>query len=413
MNIRRARNLRPEEIIVITGSGAICPLGNSVGEIRSCLVGGKPVEDIQAGPAAYYALYHNALRTWKTPELKTDIQPQLAKSMGKHLSLLLLSAEDAFEMAGLAASGLKAEDIGFFAGMGMVDYHVDDLIPAVLKSISGDGGLDYEKFFSSAFQEIYPLWPLAMLNNVAFCQVAIHLGLRGENCVFTPHADAGSQAVAEGVKILREGKARAVLAGAVSEEVSPLSLARAELNGLSGPPVFLGECGASLVLEPLAFADQRGARPLAAITGFGFASEGGTGGGPTSRAVVSSMKTAISEAGLAPEDIDIVIAGSVGVSEARACEEAAADFFGARMPVCLFPGRVFGETFAAGPILNAIIGVLIFESSTVPKMLMPTLSGAGRNGSGVVLPAAAERALIMATSYEGRCASFVIEKPGQ
>ncbi len=410
MNIRRAKNLRPEEIIVITGSGAVCPLGNSTEEIRNCLFGGQPYRNGRSDPSENDALYRDALQTWKIPELKTDIQPQLAKSMGKHLALLLLSAEEVFETAGLAATGLQPGELGFFAGMGMVDYHVDDLIPAVVKSVSTSGELDYEKFFSSAFQEIYPLWPLAMLNNVAFCQVAIHLGLRGENCVFTPHGDAGVQAVAEGVKILREGKAGAVLAGGVSEEVSPLSRARAQLNGFCGPSVFLGECGAALSLETLASAEQRGARCLAAITGFGFASERGAGDGPSAHAVASGMRTAISEAGLEPADIDIVISGSVGVYETRACEEAAKGLFGAAMPPCLYPGLVFGETFAAGPVLNAIIGVLIFESSTVPGIFTRTVSGADR-GKDTKPHAAPRRALIVATSYEGRSASFVIERP--
>ena len=81
--------------------------------------------------------------------------------------------------------------MGFFAGMGTVDYHLEDLLPAVAKSLSQSGDLDYDRFFSAGYQEIYPLWPLGMLNNVAFCQAAIHFGLRGENAVFSPHGDAG------------------------------------------------------------------------------------------------------------------------------------------------------------------------------------------------------------------------------
>ena len=95
----------------------------------------------------------------------------------------------------------------------------------------------------------------------------------------------GSRAVAEAVKVLGEGKAKVALAGGVSEEVSLLSLARARLKGLIGPPltapgdpalrgtatgISLGECGAMLVLEPLAGAIARAANILARVIGFGF-----------------------------------------------------------------------------------------------------------------------------------------------
>lgn len=406
MNTRRAKNLRGKETVVITGTGAVCPFGNSTMEIWNFLAGGNPSQEFLSADSKK-PFYPELLRTWKAPALKTEIQPQLARSMGKHLMLLLLSAEESHAMSCLGGSGLKGEDIGFFAGMGMVDYHVDDLIPAVLKSCSTEGELDYGKFFSGGFQEIYPLWPLAMLNNVAFCQVAIHLKLHGENCVFTPHADAGVQAISESVKVLREGKAAAVLVGGVSEEVSPLSLARAELNGLTGSPVFLGECGATLALETLALAEKRHIRPLAAIAGFGFAC-GGDGRSPTSRTIYSSMNRAVSAAGLEPGDIDLVIAGAVGLPETRACNAAAMDFFGGRIPVWLSPGHVFGEIFAASPILNTIIGTLIFESSKLPEVLLPAEVGNSENGSKLSL--APEKVLIIATSYEGRCAAFVLEK---
>ena len=221
--------------IVITGLGAVCSLGNSVREICLGLTSGKSgfreIVGLDAGGFGCLAAQVKNL-----PALKTDIHPQLARSMGTHLSLLLISMEEALGNAAIAPDMFDPGDFGFFAGMGMVDYHIEDLLSSVLKSLSHNGDLDYDRFFSTGYQEIYPLWPLGMLNNVAFCQAAIHFGLQGENCVFSPHGDAGIQAVAEAVKVLGEGKAKVALAGGVGEEVSPLSLARAKLKGLIGPP---------------------------------------------------------------------------------------------------------------------------------------------------------------------------------
>ncbi len=109
-----------------------------------------------------------------------------------------------FSSRGLENASIPREEIGFFAGMGMVDYEVDDLLPAVLKSLNATGDLDYSAFYSKGYTEIYPLWPLSMLNNISFCQVATSLDLQGENTVFSPHADSGAMAVAEGMKALRD-----------------------------------------------------------------------------------------------------------------------------------------------------------------------------------------------------------------
>src|SRR5208337_3552532 len=267
--------------IVITRLGAVCSLGNSVQEICLGLTSGKSgLREIVDFDASGFGCL--AAQVKNIPAIKTDIHPQLARSMGTHLSLLLISMEEALGHAAIVPDMFDPRDFGFFAGMGMVDYHIEDLLSSVLKSLSQSGDLDYDRFFSTGYQEIYPLWPLGMLNNVAFCQAAIHFGLQGENCVFSPHGDAGIQAVAEAVKVLGEGKAKVALAGGVGEEVSPLSLARARLKGLIGPPggkqgaqsapagIVLGECGAMLVLESLSGAAERGADILAGVIGFGF-----------------------------------------------------------------------------------------------------------------------------------------------
>ena len=87
-------------------------------------------------------------------------------------------AHDAFSNAGLAKTSIPREEIGFFAGMGMVDYDMEDLLPAVLESLDAEGKLDCSAFYVKGYTEIYPLWPLSMLNNISFCQVATRDNLR-------------------------------------------------------------------------------------------------------------------------------------------------------------------------------------------------------------------------------------------
>ena len=399
--------------VVITGLGAVCSLGNSLREI--CLglstgesgIGGTP--DLEAG-----AFGCPAARVNDPPVIKTDIHPLLAKTMGKHLTLLLASTGQALTDAGIGPGDFIPEDMGFFAGMGMVDYHLEDLLPAVVKSLGQNGDLDYDRFFSAGYREIYPLWPLGMLNNVAFCQAAIHFGLRGENSVFTPHGDAGIRAVAEAVRVLGEGQAKVALAGGVSEEISLLSLARARLKGLVGPrqgtsensraqgaSVFLGECGAMLVLETPGNAAARSAGVLARIVGFGFSCHRDQKTGPASTAAIRhAMERALDDAGIGPEKIDVVILGGCGQNESQAVEKT----FGVRLPVVVSTAGIFGETFAAGPILNAALGLKISHWAELPQdiYLLGDRAPADIPKTALIL--------VNGISYEGMSSSMIIEK---
>ena len=406
--------------VVITGLGAVCSLGNSVREISLGLSSGKSgISEITDFDAS--GLGWRAAQVKNSPAIKTDIHPHLAKTMGKHLSLLVISTEQAIGDAGIGPAKFDPEDIAFFAGMGTVDYHLEDLLPAVVKSLGQSGDLDYDRFFSAGYREIYPLWPLGMLNNVAFCQAAIHFGLRGENAVFTAHGDAGIKAVAEAVKVLGEGKAKVALAGGVSEEISPSSLARARLKGLLGPPeglsgdpmaqgsatgVFLGECGAMLVLEPLVDAIARGANVLAKVIGFGFSCRRDVKSGfASSQAICTAMEGALFQAGLGPEQIDVIMLG--GCSRAEA--EAVGETFGAgtKAPMAVSTAKAIGETFAAGPILNTAIGLKISDWAGLPRSICICLS---RGGGSPMTRSKSARLLVNGISYEGMCSSMIIEK---
>ncbi len=402
--------------IVITGLGAVCSLGNSVQDICLGLASGKSgLREIVGFDAGGFDCL--AAQVKDLPAIKTDIHPQLARSMGTHLSLLLISMEEALGHAAIVPDMFDPGDFGFFAGMGMVDYHVEDLVSSVLKSLRQSGDLDYDRFFSTGYQEIYPLWPLGMLNNVAFCQAAIHFGLQGENCVFSPHGDAGIQAVAEAVKVLEEGKAKVALAGGVSEEVSPLSLARAKLKGLIGPPdakrgaksaerapagIGLGECGAMLVLEPLPGAIERGANILARVMGFGFSCQREDKGNFASRqAMCSAMEGALSQAQVRPDQIGLVMLGSYRQNEIEAVREIFGT--GGEAPIAVSSEAALGEMLAAGPILNTAIGLSIPDLSTLTRDIW-------QGGASPGVLSSSSLVLVNGLSYEGGCASMIIGK---
>ncbi len=412
--------LRPlldrKDPVVMTGAGMVSALGLSVAETWKALLGGacgiRPIEGFDAGGFPCRA----AAQTRLDPE-QDDLYPRWPRLAGLHSQLLLRAAREAVSQARLDHAAIPGDEIGFFVGMGMVDYHVDDLLPSVQSSLGGEGALDPDRFYSSGYREIHPLWPLSMLNNIGFCLVASQWDIRGENTIFSPHADSGAQALIEGVRALHERKARVVLAGGVGEPVSPHSLARARLLGILPDEVrtVLGEgCGIA-ALELRSHAVARGASYPAMISGYGFAFES-EGEGPTASAIARAMRDALHSADRAPEAIDVVIAHGDGTAQGDRNEmDAIRQMFAA----CLNRIRVYGSKgalghlLAAAPAVDLLIGAEMIREGIIPPAL-PLADEAGDLGLPYIrrepTRARVEKVLVNCRNQEGQCVSLLLEK---
>jgi 3-oxoacyl-[acyl-carrier-protein] synthase II len=430
--------LNREDPVVITGGGLVSAIGLSAMETWKALLEGacgiRPIEGFDATGFPCPPL--RAAQTRIDPE-QDDLYPRWPRLTGLHTHLLSRATREAIAQARLDRASLPGDAIGFFVGMGMVDYRVDDLLPSVqssLASLGGEGALDLERFYSGAYREIHPLWPLSMLNNISFCLVASQWDIRGENTVFSPHADSGAQALIEGVRTLHERKARVVLAGGVGEPVSPLSLARALLLGMLAPAAedelapcrpfsterggtVLGEGCGMAALELRSHADARGASYPAMISGYGFAFETERGGeGPTASAIARAMRETLRCADLAPEAIDVVIAHGDGTVRGDRNEmDAIRQMFAA----CLNRIRVYGSKgalghlLAAAPAVDLLIGAEMIREGIIPPAL-PLADEAGDLG----LPhirreptrARIDKVLVNCRNQEGQCVSLLLEK---
>ena len=417
--------------VVITGAGIICSLGNGREEVWTALLSGKTgIRSIEGFDVSGFECTSAAQVKDLNPR-DLGIHPRDSRIMDTHSYMLMKCARDAFSQAGLDKASLPKEDIGFFAGMGMVDYKAEDLLPSVLKSLNSSGSLNYDMFYTDGYREIYPLWPLSMLNNISFCQVAISLGMRGENTVFSPHADSGAQAIAEGMQTLLEGRTQAVLSGGVSEKISPFSLARGLLSSILNTSNDLTEpacrpfaadrngtvpgegCGV-LTLESSQSAVERGVHCLASVTGYGFAFESdGKFSGPSAHALGNAMHGAINSAGLKPSDIDLIIAHGDGTmsgdkNEIHAIHEIFAD--------CIDKVNVFsskgalGHLLAGAPAVDIILGISMLESGIVlPTITSSPDSSILFNLVRKPLIMNLQKILINCQSCEGQAASIIIE----
>ncbi|MBF0539051.1 MAG: hypothetical protein HQL03_12460 [Nitrospirae bacterium] len=415
---------RAQEMAVLTAAGVVSALGNSATEVWEALLTARTdIASIEGFDASTFAC-NTAAEVRRLEVQPLGINPKDIRIMNTHSLMLMKCAIEAYEVGGL--NGFPPEMIGFYAGLGMVDYEVSQILPAVVKSLKPEGNVNDNAFYINGYREIYPLWPLSMLNNIALSQAAIRLQIKGENVVFSPHADSGAQALIEGVRAVVDGKAMAVVAGGVSEKVNPLSIARGiNMGYLSGNALspfgagrsgtILGEGAAMFVIERLSTALDRGLLPLVGFYGWGGAFQCGDDlSGPTAEAISAAMTAALRRAELAPEDIDVVIAHGDGTRAADGNESKAinAVFSESLSDLKVYASKgALGHLLAAAPAIDTFIASCILRDGIIPPTLNATpVDDEVRFDLVVDKPSAvqARRIMINAHSCEGQAVSIIV-----
>lgn len=424
------------EIVAITGLGVLTALGESLSSLWDALIAGRSgIGPISSFNAADFICNQAALVVEPSPD-NLGVSPRESRVMTLPPLILLQTGQTACLHSCLKETGFPSDRIAFFAAMGMIDPHYNDLKSAIFKSgvsfppsetttPKPSPTVDYQRFLGGAYQEIYPLWPLAMLNNVGFCLAANQLGITGENAVFSADADAGVMALAEAVESLRFQRADIALVGGAGEKLLPMHLARMQLLyelsplgtchpfALSRTGTVPGEGGAVLVLEPIRQAQARGVKPLAIITGWGFG-----GGLDRIDAQEQAMRTAMERAGCSTEDISLLMPHGDGTPHGDEDElTAVARVFKSRQaPLPIYATKAsIGHLRAGAAIVDALVATLILQQRTLPPMTEPP-----DNTKGVVwktaeaggLPFEGLRVLINAQGRAGSCASFILERGG-
>ena len=175
-----------------------------------------------------------------------------------------------------------------------------------------------------------------------------------------------------------------------------------------------------LSLELQSSADARGADYGSSISGYGFAFDFDKDeAAPSVNAIAHSMRQAVEAANLKPEDIDLIIThGDVAGAGNKNEIEAIHDVFAS----CLDKIKGFstkgaiGHLLAAAPVVDTIVGIQILEQGVIPATIKGPGSVEAEDNTrfhvitGEPLTADVRRILINCRSYEGQCASLVLEK---
>ena len=295
--------------VVVTGMGAITPIGNTVEEfwnsIKAGIVG---IGEITKFDTTDYKVKLAA--EVKNFVAKERMDFKAAKRMEPFSQYAVAAAKEAFQDAGI---NMEEEDpfrIGVIVGSGIGSLQVAER--------------EYEKILTKGPSRVNPLMVPLMISNMAAGNIAIYLGLKGKCTSVTTACATGTHSIGDALRAIQYGDADVMLAGGTESAICSLAVSgftnltalttstdpkRASIPFDKDRSGFvIGEGAGVVVLEELEHAKKRGAKIYAEIAGYGATcdayhitapAEDGTG-------AAKAMELAITDANMTPEDVDYI-----------------------------------------------------------------------------------------------------------
>jgi 3-oxoacyl-[acyl-carrier-protein] synthase II len=293
--------------VVITGMGAITPLGNDVPTTWAALVAGKSGVGLVT---QFDASEFPARIAGEVKEFDADATfgRREARRMDRYTQFALVAADQAIKDAGLSITANNAPRVGVVIGSGVGG------ITSLLEQA--------EVLRTRGPRRVSPFLIPMMLQDTAPGQVAINFGLKGPNFAVISACATGASAIGEAAEVIRRGSADVMLAGGAEAGIVPIAFAgfcimqavstrNDEPQRASRPfdatrdGFVIAEGGGVVVLERETHARARGARIYAEVAGYGATADAYhiTAPDETGDGAARAMQIALDTAGLAPEQI--------------------------------------------------------------------------------------------------------------
>jgi 3-oxoacyl-[acyl-carrier-protein] synthase II len=302
--------------VVITGMGAVSPLGNDVETSWSAAIEGMS----GVGPITRFD--SSQFETRIAGEIKNFnpeeyIQAKEIRRMDRFIHYAIAVCKQAACQAGLEITEDNANDIGVVIGSGIGG--IETLTDAVLTIHQRGPG------------KVSPFTIPMLLTDLAAGQVSIQMGMKGTNFAVVSACSSSAHAIGEAVEIIKRGQAKAMFAGGSEATVCPVGIATfgsmRALSTRNDEPqkasrpfdklrdgFVLAEGAAAVLLEDLEFARARGAKILAEVVGYGSTADASHVTAPAEggEGAARAMTMALDYAGLEPKDIDYINAHGTG-----------------------------------------------------------------------------------------------------
>jgi len=295
--------------VVVTGMGAITPLGNDVSSFWKGIKEGKNGID-------FITLFDAERSKVKIAAEVKDFKPENyidkkeARRMDRYGQLAMAAAKEAVEDSGLDLESINKERFGVLIGSGIGGLST---IEKEVKNILEKGPNRVSPFFI----------PMA-ISNMAAGNVAIKYGAKGVCTSVVTACATGTNAIGDAMKIIQQGIADVMIAGGSEGSITELAVAGfANMTALttSNDPnnasipfdakrsgFVIGEGAGILILESLEHAQKRGARIYAELVGYGSTCDAYNmvQPAPEGEGGARAMKLAIEDAGIKPEEISYI-----------------------------------------------------------------------------------------------------------
>ncbi len=360
--------------LVVTGMGAVTPVGTGVEEYWNNLTAGR----CGVGP----------ITRFDTTELPVKIAAEVSDfEAEKYMSKKLMREMDVFMQYGYAAAmeaiGQAGEPAAEPERMGIVVGTALGGLSPIAETQDGVSRGEHKK--------VSPRFVPKIIGNEAAAQVAIAKGYRGPSLTVSTACSSGGDAISAACMLLMSGQADAVLAMGTESALSPLfilglssahalSTRNDDPQGASRPfdrdrdGFVIGEGGGALIIETEENARRRGAKILAEVAGFANCTDGYhvTSPHPEGIGAVFCMKKALENAGLQPEDVDYINTHGTSTPVGDPIETAAVtELFGdhaKEMAVTSTKGAT-GHMMAAGGVTEAIACIQAIRTGIIPPTL--------------------------------------------
>jgi 3-oxoacyl-[acyl-carrier-protein] synthase II len=361
--------------VVITGMGAVTPLGNDVESTwRAALEGRSGVDFLRAFDTSEFPV-HIAAEVKDFGLNGNLVPPKELKRLDRNVQFALAAASEA--LAGAGKNGYQPDRVGVVLGSGIGGLHELLRQYDVLKERGPD--------------RVSPTFLPNVLPDSASGQVAIALGLRGPNYAVVSACATGSHAIGEGAELVRHGHADAVLAGGTEACIHPLFfagfcsmrglVAEEEDPGKASRPFdqtragfVMGEGAGLVMLEELDHASERGATIYAEVLGYGASNDAYhmAAPDPDSVGVAEMMRAALARAGVERDRVGYINAHGTSTPLGDMAEtKAIKDVFGRHAYDLAVSSTksTMGHLLGAAGAVEAIMSALAIHHQVLPPTI--------------------------------------------
>ncbi len=361
--------------VVITGMGAVTPVGNDVPTTWTALLAGRSgIANISHFDAHDFPI--TIAGEVKQFVLDPEVDPRESRRMARYVQYALNAVLEAVRSARLDMRQEDATQVGVVFGTGAGGL---DLI-AEQQAILNTRG----------YRRVAPLFIANMIDDAASGQIAIQLGAQGPNMAVVSACSTGGHNIGEAFETIRRGDAQVMIAGSSDATVNPLLLAGfTTMKGLATADVpaeackpfdarrngfVLSEGAAALVLESLEHAQARNAPIIAEIIGYGSSNDAFHMAASDEQGAGSAraMHMALRKAGIRPEEVDYINAHGTGTPLNDAVETLAIKaVFGAhayRLAVSSTKSML-GHMMGAAGSTEALICAKVLAEGCIPPTI--------------------------------------------